>query len=249
MVSSQAFLTHNDSLMTIDVPNLSIESDFYAMVHWQDNPESTDPLTIDWTEDVPNTAYIMYPGEEPVLLSDFLGSPNASWFVRVNILEENSSRENRDAISYNIYRGLAENIYDAGEWIPLNVEPVMDLIFVDETWTNDDPQLYAYAVEAVYVQDSAELTFSNFIAGTTGVDETEMDDVNIYPNPASRTLNISGVKETTITVYNIIGEVMFQEQISTSTTQIDVSYLENGNYFVRVAGKQGQVVKKLIVAR
>ncbi len=249
LVSSQPFLTYNDSIMTIDVPNISIEGDFYAMVHWKDNPESTDPLTIDYSEDVPNTAYIKYPGETPILLLDFLGGPgNGSFFVRVNTLDEDPGKGNREALSYNIYRGLAEDIDEADTWSALNADPVTELEFIDETWSSSDPLVYTYAIEAVYVESYAEFTFSNFIAGFTGLDESEKYDVVIYPNPASSILNLSGVERTTITVYNILGNVIYSEDIETPTTKIDVSHFENGTYFIRIVGLHKQIVKKLIVA-
>ena len=249
LVSSQPFLTHNDSTMTIDVPNISIDGDFYAMVHWKDNELSTDALTIDYSDDVPNTAYIKYPGETPILLTDFIGGDNGSFFVRANILEEDPGKGTREAISYNVYRGLAEDIDEAYTWPVLNTVPVTDLMFIDETWSSSDPLVYTYAVEAVYVEDYAEFTFSNFIAGFTGIDESEKDEVIMYPNPASSILNLSGVEGTIITVYNIMGEIIYSEDIKTPTTKIDVSHLENGTYFIWINGLPSQLVKKLIVAK
>jgi len=249
LVSSQPFQTYNDSTMSVDIPNISIEGDFYAMVHWQDNPQSTDPLAIDFSPGIQNTAYIKYPGQDPVLLSDFLGSDNGSFMLRVNTLQESTGRESREVLSYNIYKGLAENIDEADQWDALNTEPVEGLTFIDETWSDADPQLYTYAIEAIYVEDDAEFTFSNFISGTVGVGEEEIDDINIYPNPASSTLNLSGVQGTTITVYNLVGEVIFEEDVTAPTTRIDVSYFENGNYIVRILRQHEQIVKKLVIAK
>lgn len=249
LVSSQPFQTHHDSLMTIDVPNISIEGDFYAMVHWRDNPISTDALTIDFSEGVTNTACIMYPGEQPVLMSDFIGNPDASWLVRVNTLEVNSTRETREVLSYNIYKGLAEDINEASNWTALNTEPLTSLMYVDNTWSNTDPQIYTYAIEAVYMESEAEFTFSNFIAGYTSIVENKEDDVKIYPNPVSSTLNISGTEGTTLTLYNIIGEIIYSEFTQSPTFQIDVSNLDNGSYFIRISGLNKQIIKKLVVAR
>jgi len=249
LVSSQPFQTYNDSVMTIDIPNISIEGDFYAMVHWQDNSDYTDALAIDESPGIPNTAYIMYPGEDPMLISDFLGGSDGSFLLRVNTLQESSSREIREVLSYNIYKGLVENMDESEQWDALNTEPVTGLTFVDETWSDTDPQLYTYAVEAIYVEDNAEFTFSNFVAGNVNVTETKIDDVNIYPNPASSALNISSVQGSTITVYNLIGEVIYKEDVNTRTARIDVSYLENGNYFVRITRLHEQIVKKLVIAK
>ncbi|MFK5855989.1 MAG: carboxypeptidase-like regulatory domain-containing protein, partial [Bacteroidota bacterium] len=249
LVSSQPFVTHNDSLMTIDVPNISIEGDFYAMIHWRDNASNTDALTIDYEEGVPNTAYIKYPGETPILLNEFIGGPDGSFFVRVNTLDEDPGKGNREVVSYNIYRGLVEDIDAADQWPALNTEPITELEFIDETWSIDDPQIYTYAVEAVYVEDDAEYTFSNFIAGFTGIGDEEIvdDNVVVYPNPASSIVNLSGVEGTTITLYNILGEVLFTEHVATETTKIYISHFENGAYFISIKGLQKRIIKKLVI--
>ena len=249
IVSSQPFLTHHDTLMTIDVPNISIENDFYAMVHWQDNPISTDALTIDMSEDVPNTAYIMYPGEVPVLLSEFLGNPNGSWLLRVNTLEENPDSNGTGVISYNIYRGLAENIDQADQWPALNTEPITDLSFIDETWSNSNVQLYTYAVEAVYTEGDAELCFSNFISGATSIIENKLDDVQMYPNPASSSVNFNNVEGKTLYIYNISGALIYSEKAVSPSTQVDLSSFNNGTYIVSIVGPQKREVKKLLVAK
>lgn len=250
LVSSQPFITHHDSIMTIDIPNISIEGDFYAMVHWEDNPESTDPLTIDYSENVQNTAYIKYPGEAPVLFSDFTGGYNGSFFVRVNTLDEQTGKGNREVLSYNIYRGLVENIDEAHTWAALNNVPITDTIFIDETWSSNDPLEYTYAVEAIYVEGYANFTFSNFIAGFTSIGDNNIadDNVVIYPNPASATINLSGVEGSTIAIYNIMGEELFSAKIYTPKTKIDVSSYEDGAYFIRVNGLNVQSVKKLVIA-
>ena len=250
LVTSEPFQTFNDSLMTIDVPNISIEGNYYVMVHWKNNPASTDALTIDYSDGILNTAYIKYPNEAPVLLQDFIGGPDGSFFVRSNILEENPESEARQVISYNIYKGLSNNIHEADQWTALNEAAIFDLYFVDKTWSNDDPQEYTYAIEAVYVEGGAEYTFSNFVAGYTNVLETEnKDEVKIYPNPASSVLNISGIEGTTIIFYNLAGEILLTEVVETTTKQIDVSYFNNGIYFIRIEGLQESVIKKFIIAK
>lgn len=249
LVSSLPFQTFNDSLMTIDIPNIYVEDDFYAMVHWKDNPASTDPLTIDFSDDVPNTAYIKYPDQAPVLFSDFLGSPNASFFVRVNILEENPDSNGTGVISYNIYRGLAENIDEAAQWPVLNTEPITDLFFIDETWSNSNVQLYTYAVEAVYTEGDAELSFSNFISGATSIIEKELDEVQMYPNPASSSVNFNNVEGKTLYIYNISGALIYSEKAVSPLTQVDLSSFNNGTYIVSIVGPQKREVKKLLVAK
>lgn len=246
LVSSEPFVTFNDSLMIIDVPNISVTGNYYAMVHWKDNPESTDALTIEFSETVPNTASIKYPEEQPMLISDFMGSPYASFFVRVYTLEENATKQNREVLSYNIYRGLAEDISNSNTWVALNEEPIYETSYADLTWDND-PNTYTYSIEAVYAESDAEYTFSGFFSGTTDVGETLDDSISIYPNPASSTIIISGVEETKVSIINILGEVVYSNDFNEMDGTIDISHIENGAYFVKVQRINGYAVEKLII--
>lgn len=60
-------------------------------------------------------------------------------------------------------------------------------------------------------------------------DNTNKTEIKIYPNPASHTLNISGLKnETKLSIYNITGQL-----VKTSTSsEIDINNLPKGNYVI-----------------
>lgn len=246
IVSSEPVQTYNDSLMIVDVPNICVDESYYAMVHWKDNPESTDALTIDFSENVPNTAFIKYPGQDPVLISDYLGSPSASFFVRVNTLEENTTKQHREVLSYNIYRGLANEIGNANTWVPLNTEPLYNLSYSDLTWDND-PNTYTYAVEAIYAESDAEYTYSSFFTGTTFVVETTDDNFSIYPNPASSIIYVKSIDGCFIEIFNILGEKIYDNELSAAESRIDIHDLDIGVYFVKVSGNGRESTKKLIV--
>lgn len=248
LVSSLPFLTYNDSLMTIDIPNISVNTDFYAMVHWQHNDYSTDALTIDYSTEIENTAYIKYPGEPAILLSEYIGSFPGAFEIRVNTMVESAKTNNRELLHYNVYKGLSNDIPNAGEWLSINTEPITDLNFIDYNWTNNDPLLYTYAVEAVYVEGGAEMSFSNFVSGYTHIDNSISDNVNVFPNPSSGTVNISGVQGTYIVVYNILGEIVFTENVESVSTKIDVSSFSKGIYFIKIEGLNKDIIKKLVVS-
>ncbi len=248
IVSSEPVQTYNDSLMTIDVPNITVDGNFYAMVHWKDNPESTDALTIDFSEGIINTAYIKYPGEDPMFLSDFIGSPAGAFFVRVNTLDEGVGKSAREVLSYNIYRGLVEDMANATNWIALNTAPLTEEVFVDNTWSLNDPSEYTYAVEAVYAENDAELSFSNFIAGFTSTTESMLEEIGIYPNPAKQFVYVEATSESIIQLYNILGELMMEHQMNSDLDKLDISSLDNGTYIIQVRGKHNQLTRKLIIS-
>ena len=56
-----------------------------------------------------------------------------------------------------------------------------------------------------------------------------------FPNPVNSILNISSIKElTSITVYNIMGQQVLNS--TENLTQLNMSDLSNGSYFVKLNG-------------
>ena len=69
---------------------------------------------------------------------------------------------------------------------------------------------------------------------------------NIFPNPVSETLFITSEKNTIekLNVYSINGQLVLSEIGNVS--QVDVSLLSNGLYFVEITSKNGKAVQKFI---
>ena len=70
---------------------------------------------------------------------------------------------------------------------------------------------------------------------------------SIYPNPANakivlKTNVLQALEEVLIT--DMTGKIVKQFQTQKSTTEIDVSTLENGIYFVKAGGVSQKLVKK-----
>jgi hypothetical protein len=66
--------------------------------------------------------------------------------------------------------------------------------------------------------------------------------IRIYPNPAVNSLTISGIEENTqVCIFDKLGRKILVETIS-QETDIDISSLEIGNYFVQISNKEGNSV-------
>jgi len=104
------------------------------------------------------------------------------------------------------------------------------------------------------VSVEVDLTCSDQITDPTGIPKDFI--FNVYPNPASGIVNLkfSGVLIVSdVHIYDVTGKLVklvkiFNENISTSsTTQIDISSLQSGVYFVKLIGEEKDITKKLIV--
>jgi len=80
-------------------------------------------------------------------------------------------------------------------------------------------------------------------------DQLLTEQFALYPNPISTELNISfpeNVDEAELTVYNVLGKVVLQQQISTLRNSVDVSYLSSGMYIASIASNNKTNSYKLI---
>ncbi|NPD45254.1 MULTISPECIES: T9SS-dependent choice-of-anchor J family protein [unclassified Lentimicrobium] len=246
LISSASFLTYNDTILTVDIPNLSIESDFYAMLHWKDNELSTDALAIDYSESVPNSAYIQYPNSDPQLLSDFLGMPVVSALIRVNSLQMSEGKSANEVVSYNIYKGPSHEIHIAPwEWEALNAEPITDLYFIDYNWGSTGSNTFSYAIEAIYTEGNSEFCFSNFVEVITATDDIENMSYSIYPNPTSDLIYLEGLESETIFIYNLQGILLHEQKIDSELEQISLQHLSIGEYLIQIG--QNRTTHKIMI--
>ena len=167
LVSSEPFLTQNDSYITVDFPNLTYDGNLYIMLHWKDNPATTDFLGIDFTPNIADLCYIHYPGQGFELLSNFLGTDPGVALIRANYLKQADDKkdpENKSVLSYNIYRGESDDFYNISNWTQINSGPVSSLEYIDESWLLTEPNNYRYAVEALYASGNSEVTYTNILS-------------------------------------------------------------------------------------
>lgn len=80
-----------------------------------------------------------------------------------------------------------------------------------------------------------------------GVDETLQLKIKVYPNPANTLLyinNSSTYSINSLQITDLQGKTV--KQVNKNTSQLDISNLESGVYFVNVTTDKGSLVKKII---
>ncbi|HET6227541.1 MAG TPA: T9SS type A sorting domain-containing protein, partial [Bacteroidia bacterium] len=95
-------------------------------------------------------------------------------------------------------------------------------------------------------------TINNFTINTSIKENQSVTKITVYPNPGTGIYNISLPENsnrslTTIKVYNVIGELVYETQTQNKTAQIDLSNQPKGVYVFRVDdGRQlfNQIVVK-----
>ena len=252
--TSEPFYTGYNKWITLDLPNLTITGDYYVMVHWQNNPETSHFLGICWDWDfiMENTAYIKFPNEDLQLLGLYFDPsgqnvPNYSFLVRPHIMEPNGKSDAKEVLSYNVYRGEADDILNVENWEMINAEPVTATEFVDPNVGSLSGDI-RYAVEAVYTNDNAEVSFTDIIMIPVGIDEFENESISIYPNPARNSLYIkSDVNVEKIEIYDVTGALITSRLYNDQNIKLDIRNLNTGVYMINIYDAKGISSRKIIV--
>lgn len=143
--------------------------------------------------------------------------------------------------AYNIYRANCD-----GSGIELVAEGVVDAQFIDNDWVTLPIGEYKYGVSidggySVYWSDCIDKDYQ-------GVDENDVDNIAVYPNPARDYIIVGANNDSPvqyIDIYDVTGKLM----ISSIETEINVSTLESGMYYVNILTDKGLVTKKISVVR
>lgn len=88
---------------------------------------------------------------------------------------------------------------------------------------------------------------SDFSVGTTGIIKNEY--LNIYPNPANDKIHVSCAnnRQMKMEIYNLMGELLMQRELSDNRNEIDISSLVTGMYILKVSGSDWTGQKKVII--
>jgi hypothetical protein len=79
-----------------------------------------------------------------------------------------------------------------------------------------------------------------------GVGENSLTHIKVYPNPAGNKIFIDSgtVSIERIAVYDILGKQLFSKH--ENVKELDISEFQQGIYFLRIANRSGEIVKKIL---
>ena len=176
-----------------------------------------------WIDDIefPPTNVVL--AIEPVsnLVADVMGNTvNLSWSA------------SPQAAEYAVYRNGEELTVQAGTSLSDDV----------------DNGVYTYSVVARSADGAnSRPVYATVNVGTVDVAEVGELMVSIYPNPSNGIVNIAGSDNMEVSVFNCQGQIVVNQVMSDKLTQIDLSGLTKGIYFLRLTNSDGVVVKKVVL--
>ena len=85
---------------------------------------------------------------------------------------------------------------------------------------------------------------------TVGIENHLLNSISLYPNPAKEVINVqctmNNVQVTALEVFDVYGKLINTVSVIDNPTQINVSSLAAGMYFVRVTTEEGTVTKSFV---
>ena len=112
--------------------------------------------------------------------------------------------------------------------------------------------MYEAVVVSLCSFDQELYVFSEKVAFTTielGLADATIEGFTFYPNPSSDVINLTATENIeTIAIYNLLGQKVIDQNINATSSQLDVTNLVTGTYFMEVSadGKTAwhKVIKK-----
>lgn len=83
---------------------------------------------------------------------------------------------------------------------------------------------------------------------STGIAESEMAAINVYPNPVRNSLTIENANNVNVDIYAANGQ-MVKTFVANGTTTVNMNDLSNGLYIVKMQGEKASRVEKVQVIR
>ncbi len=89
--------------------------------------------------------------------------------------------------------------------------------------------------------------FTTIIDDCTSVQELDGQTATVYPNPTRGTIQIEAENIEAVSIFNMLGEKLFETSASGNTIHYDFSPHEAGTYFVKIQTKKGVLTKRVVV--
>lgn len=97
------------------------------------------------------------------------------------------------------------------------------------------------------IKDNPNQFYLHVYYSPTDVDENENIALNIYPNPADKTLQIEAEGMTKVIIFNMIGQVAFETECDSESLLVNVADWSDGLYVVHINSKGGSVSRRLSI--
>lgn len=109
-------------------------------------------------------------------------------------------------------------------------------------------QTYTMGIVAVYDNCESDMVTVQYTHGDDGVIDDEIVNA-IYPNPTSGDLHIYAEAMTRVSVFNAMGQMVYDQAVSGNEMTVNMGQFESGVYMVKVTTETGSSLKRITVVK
>ncbi len=91
-----------------------------------------------------------------------------------------------------------------------------------------------------------ELSFE-ISCNNVDVNEVSENNIEIYPNPASSFINVTANNMTKVCVFNTVGQLLYEENVSAEVVKVATDSWTNGLYYVKVETADGKATSQKVI--
>lgn len=114
-------------------------------------------------------------------------------------------------------------------------------------------QSYVVTVNGTYAvivtQNSCTDTSICYLVNSVDIETYTGESIQAYPNPVQNLLTVTSDKAGQVRLFNVAGELTGSAVITNKITEIDVSMLPDGVYFLEVTTAEITLVRRIVIAR
>ncbi len=93
------------------------------------------------------------------------------------------------------------------------------------------------------------IDFDNMSFQALAVENNEMQNISVYPNPANNMVTVENVNDASISILNMLGQEIITKKANSKREILDVSMLVDGTYIIRIDSAKGIYTQKLNIVR
>jgi len=82
------------------------------------------------------------------------------------------------------------------------------------------------------------------VVGIEDISNTEINIINVYPNPASNYINVNTLQTGKLLILSQIGSIVYEGYVKRGNNRIDISSLSKGIYFIKVNREIRKLIKQ-----
>lgn len=133
-------------------------------------------------------------------------------------------------------------------------------------FTQEKPANYTYTVDmkntnveefsdlqvVIFVQDATDQYIYQSAGvlmgpGETAVEDQELAQVSLYPNPAANTVYVAGLEKARVEIFDLTGRKVYENTDADGVLEVSLASFAKGAYVVRIAQNGAVASRKLVV--